>query len=122
MTRLEVKNDLSAQKLSPTLRQNRAKGWGNPKLVFWKGWATLYNRVGVVKRHLDRLKVLCFPFVEILVLLLVFCSSDQSSLFRITRWNLVPPTIYPVTRLPTMIRCFRLPDCSGRQDAQSAQR
>jgi hypothetical protein len=27
-------------------------------------WGTLYNRVGVVKRHVDRSKVLTFPFVE----------------------------------------------------------
>lgn len=30
MTRLDVKDDSSTEKLSPTLRQNRAKGWGNP--------------------------------------------------------------------------------------------
>ena len=31
------------------------------------GWATLYNRVGVVKRHVDRRRVLTFPFVEFLL-------------------------------------------------------
>jgi len=29
-----------------------------------EGRATLYNRVGVVKRHVDQRRVLVFPFVE----------------------------------------------------------
>jgi hypothetical protein len=31
-------------------------------------WGTLYNRVGVVKRHLGRRRFLVFPFVEFLLL------------------------------------------------------
>jgi len=63
-----------------------------------KARATLYNRVGVVKRHFDRSKVLIFPFVEVLgLLLLLFLLINQGPLCRILRWKLVPPTIYPVT-------------------------
>jgi len=64
------------------------------------GWATLYNRVGVVKRHFERagddpaavesrLPVLMFPSqkVLVLVLLLFSCSFRPRPAFRIARWK-----------------------------------
>ena len=56
------------------------------------------------------------------MLLLFFCSFDQGSLLESRGGNLVPPTIYSVTLVPTMIRCSDFPTFSGRQGAQSAQR
>ena len=58
-----------------------------------KGWATLYNRVGVVKRHLDPREVLKFLFVEgfgfVLALGCCFCSllMRPRPAFRILRWK-----------------------------------
>jgi hypothetical protein len=52
----------------------------------------------------------------------VLCSFDQGSLLESCGGTLVPPTIYPITLLPTMIRCSNSPTCSGRQGAQSGQR
>jgi hypothetical protein len=63
-------------------------------------WATLYNRVGGVKRHLDGSKVFDFSFRSVLgLLLLLLLLMNQGPLCRILRWNLVPPTIYPVTNI-----------------------
>src|SRR5439155_15022805 len=62
-----------------------------------KGWAAFYNRVGVVKRHLERPKDFGFSFVEDFGVALLLLMATQSSLFRIPRWNLVPPTIYSVS-------------------------
>jgi hypothetical protein len=80
----------------------RKAGWATQFQDFFvnssAGWATLYNRIGVVKRHVERQRVLSFPFVESLC----FCRCSSLSLmpprlaFRIPGWNLVPPTIYPV--------------------------
>jgi hypothetical protein len=62
-------------------------------------WGTLYNRVGVVKRHVDRRKVWTFPFVEGfgVALGVAFCSCDHGPLSESCGGSLVPPTIYPVT-------------------------
>ena len=68
---------------------------------------------------MDRSKVLTFPFVEglgfavALALALVFCSCDQGPLLESRGGKLVPPTIYPVTILPIMIRCSNSPTLSG---------
>ena len=70
---------------------------------------------------MDRSKVLTFPFVEglgfavalALALALVFCSCDQGPLLESRGVKLVPPTIYPVTILPIMIRCSNSPTLSG---------
>src|SRR5437868_9313052 len=45
-------------------------------------WPTLYNRVGVVKRHLDPRRVLTFLFVGRFCFCFCrcFCSCDQGSL------------------------------------------
>jgi hypothetical protein len=37
----------------------------SPPLQKAQRWATLYNRVGVVKRHVEHSKGLTFPFVEV---------------------------------------------------------
>ena len=42
-------------------------------------WGTLYNRVGVVKRHVDRRKVLTFPSWKVLVLLLVLLFAHATT-------------------------------------------
>ena len=54
-----------------------------------EGWATLYNRVGVVKRHLVR-EGFVFPFVESFCLLAVaLCFAHRPRpAFRILRWKL----------------------------------
>src|SRR5271157_345845 len=44
--------------------QEAAKDGAPTVWVSSEGWATLYNRVGVVKRHVDQRRVLVFPFVE----------------------------------------------------------
>ena len=66
-------------------------------------------------------KVLTFPFVEGFGVAFAFAHATKARL-RILRWNFGSPTIYPVTPLPTMIRCSDSPTCSGRQGAQSGQR
>src|SRR5208283_2248710 len=77
-------------------------------------WATLYNRVGVVKRHYDQRRFLSFPFVEdfafVLAVAFVSRSCHQGSLTESCGGSLVPPTIYPVLHCQTMIRYsnFRL--------------
>src|SRR6266851_6264436 len=90
------------------------------------GWATLYNLVGVVKRHVECLRsASCCAgaelefFLLIGKLLMLLLLTRLQLAFRILRWKLVPPTIYSVSG--TMIRCSdsRL---FGRQGAQSAQR
>jgi hypothetical protein len=43
----------------------------------------------------------------------VFCSFDQGSLLESRGGKLVPPTIYPITLLPTMIRCSNSPTFLG---------
>ena len=56
-----------------------------------KAWATLYNRVGVVKRHVDSRRVLTFPSWKVWVLLLVlrlFLLMRPRPAFRIARWKL----------------------------------
>lgn len=66
-----------------------------------KAWATLYNRIGVVKRHVDMRKVLTFlswkVLLLLLVLLLLFAHATTGSLSESCGGRLVPPTIYPVT-------------------------
>jgi hypothetical protein len=81
-------------------------------IVFWVGsqvcqtgqtWGTLYNRVGIVKRHVDPRRVLTFLFVEgfgfgvALGVAFALCSCDQGPLSESCGGSLVPPTIYPVT-------------------------
>ncbi|SPE44742.1 hypothetical protein SBA7_50016 [Candidatus Sulfotelmatobacter sp. SbA7] len=62
----------------PTLREKHAKDG-----------APIYNRVGVVKRHVDRRRVLVFPSWKVLVLLLVLSLLIQPRpAFRILRWKL----------------------------------
>jgi hypothetical protein len=61
-------------------------------------WGTVYNCVGVVKRHVFLGRDFDFPFVEsfdfgIASLLL----THQGSLSESRGGRLVPPTIYPVT-------------------------
>jgi hypothetical protein len=80
------------------------EGWGTHCVaVLSEGWATLYNRVGVVKRHFDLPKVFLFPLVEgfgfgvALGVAFAFCSCDQGPLSESCGGRLVPPTIYPVT-------------------------
>lgn len=65
-------------------------------------WGTLYDGVGSVKRHFEfqsrgaRFSLLfSFPFLHL----------DQGSLLVNPAVDLVPPTIYSVTAVPTMIRC-----------------
>jgi hypothetical protein len=79
-------------------------------------WGTLYNRVGVVKRHVSRGRGLNFdfPFVEGFDLVLpLLVLTDQGSLSESRGGRLVPPAIYPVTSLPTMIRCSDSPTVRG---------
>src|SRR5208283_4795520 len=60
-------------------------------------WATLYNRVGVVKRHYDQRRFLSFPFVEdfafVLAVAFVSRSCHQGSLTESCGGSLVPPSI-----------------------------
>ena len=81
----------------------------------WDGnetWATLYNLVGVVKRHVECPRFLFLLRGEFLTLLLLLFLLTQPQLaFRISRWKLVPPTIYSV--LSTMIRCSDSPTLRG---------
>jgi hypothetical protein len=69
---------------------------------------TLYNRVGVINRHvflgrdLDFVSRFVGGFDLVLPLLVL---THQGSLSEFRGGRLVPPTIYPVTSLPTMIRC-----------------
>src|SRR5882762_4641773 len=53
-----------------------------PAEIKSEGWATLYNRVGVVKRHVDQRKVLTFPFVEgfgVAVVLAIVCAHATNA-------------------------------------------
>jgi len=71
------------------VRPKEGRTWGTAGL--WDTWATIYNRVGVVKRHLGRRRFLSFPFVESFC----FCSCCRSCLaliaprlaLRILRWK-----------------------------------
>ena len=76
--------------LPPTLRE-KPRRMGHPLYGLpSEGWATLYNRVGVVKRHVDQRRVLVFPFVEgfgvALGWLLLLMRPRPT--FRIVRWKL----------------------------------
>ncbi len=72
--------------------------------------ATLYNRVGVVKRHVERRRFSAFPFIESFCFFRAFVFAHATRLaFRILRWNLVPPTIYPALENQIMIRCPNFP-------------
>ncbi len=62
-----------------------------------------------------------FLFLLIRKLLILLLLTRLQLAFRISRWKLVPPTIYSVSD-STMIRCSDSPTLSGRQGAQSAQR
>src|ERR1019366_3026676 len=82
-------------------------------------WATLYNRVGVVKRHVDRRRVLFFPFVEgfgfgvAVDFGFAFCSCDQGPLLESCggrNW-FHQPSIRSLTSDHDSL--FRLPDVLG---------
>lgn len=87
-------------------------------------WATLYNRIGVVKRHLRRRRFLFFPSWEVFVFVLAFAfafrSSTKARFQNLGVDHLVPPAIYSVTELPTMIRCSDSPTARGGKALQSA--
>ncbi len=80
-----------------------------------KGGAPVYNRVGVVKRHLNRRKVFDFPFVGGFGfgVAFVFAHSTKARFQESCGGRLVPPTIYPVSRLLIMIRCSDSPTSQG---------
>jgi hypothetical protein len=69
---------------------------GHPELT----WATLYNRVGVVKRHVDR-EGFDFPFVGgfgvALGVAFAFAHATKARFQNPAVEALVPPIIYPVT-------------------------
>jgi hypothetical protein len=60
-------------------------------------WATLYNRVGGVKRHVEHSKVLTFAFVEVFGFGVAFAHATKARLQNLPVEFLVPPTIYSVT-------------------------
>src|SRR5712692_9733787 len=110
----------------PPFRKNRDRMAYPGFMLASQMWATLYNLVGVVKRHVECLRsASCCAgaelefFLLIGKLLMLLLLTRLQLAFRIWRWKLVPPTIYSVSG--TMIRCSdsRL---FGRQGAQSAQR
>jgi len=81
--------------------------------------ATLYNRIGVVKRHLCRPKVFVFSFVGGFCFCCCFCSSliDQGPLSE-SRGGSLGSTSHLFGHLTSdHDSLFRLPDYSGRQGA-----
>jgi hypothetical protein len=98
---LTVSQNIAVGSIVPALREIREER-GTQFVVVpcdWKAGATLYNRVGVVKGHVDPREVLTFLFVEgfgFAVALAVALLMRPRPAFRILRWSLVPPTIYPV--------------------------
>jgi hypothetical protein len=60
-------------------------------------WATLYNRVGVVKRHVDRRSFFVFSFVEVFAVAFVLCSLTKARFQNLAVDHSVPPAIYSVT-------------------------
>ena len=85
-------------------------------------WTTLYNRVGVVKRHLRYRRFLFFPSWEVFVFVVAFAfrSSTKARFQNLGVDHSVPPAIYSVTELPTMIRCSDSPTARGGKALQSA--
>jgi hypothetical protein len=79
-----------AIRLPPTLRKKPRRIGPPCVVVSAESWATLYNRVGVVKRHLDPRRVLTFPFVEgfgVALGVAVALLMRPRPAFRILRWT-----------------------------------
>jgi len=102
----------------------KTQGWGTLRgNDAMQRWATLYNLVGVVKRHVEcprsatslRCRLLnssfWFLLIRKLLMLLSFLLTRPQLAFRISRWKLVPPTIYSV--FSTMIRGSDSPTLRG---------
>ena len=111
-------------------RQRKA-GWGTLSCKFicnnkLTGWATLYNRVGVVKGHVELRRFLFFPFVESFCFCpcRCFCLSliAPRLAYRILRWKLGSTNHLSGLTVSDHDSLCELPDASGRQGAQSAQR
>src|SRR5271157_2012029 len=81
------------------------------------GWGTVYNRVGVVKRHFQRPQGFDFPFVEGfdfgVAFAFAFCSCHQGPLTE-SCGGTTGSTNHLFDRLlPTMIRCSDSPTFLG---------
>ena len=100
------------------LRETRATLYNRVGVV-------IYNRVGVVKRHLQRRRFLFFPFVEDFVfavaLAFVFAHATKARLQN-PAVELGSTNHLSDHSTSDHDSLFELPDSSGRQGAQSAQR
>src|SRR3974390_3289975 len=105
----------------------QAERWPNPSASSGQAvghregldtWATIYNRVGVVKRHLGRRRFLSFPFVEGFC----FCSGPcfcfslmpPRLAFRILRWKFGSTNHLSGLTLADHDSLFELPGPSGK--------